>query len=811
MEITSSDKNKPLLPKSENIAVKDEFPFDPSQFSNDLNFNNFSTGKSLFTENPFDRLMYNQTLSSNPMFNPAQFNFLPQFHNIVKSEPSPEMFDKLKWSEYFSNADASPPWSSGSSVSGDTTQVCDPFNSFDFQNDDVSYDSGSFDFSEESVNPSLVNTMDLIVESSNLIPQKRFSDIDIHDNIFVNSYNDSSFHQKGDAEIVLDSLIKQYINSEAIGSTLPDNSSQNLLNPAPTQAAKLSNSSNKSNTSSKKIIAPKSSSLKSKTSPSSVNPSHPLKSIQPLCTPTVIKSEFEVSNVSKPVKAIRKSPCSDFIQPKINSFKKIKIEPLESDPFPETSSTAVNPIPSTPNTSKLTSILPKSKFSTRSLPPGHLFPEPLNNPLLNLPAPSFSNPLENLTNSVEKKQSITTNHFSSPTPKQQLPPRSSESIPSVSRLSASTDQAAAKRQERLIKNRAAALQSRKKRREHMDFLESKVKGLENENNTLKEDLENTKSLLQEAQRQLSSLNLGDSKSLAKTRPYLVKQFKPKEKSSELIHNPNNWIFEAHHSKHNLVSSFIMAVLFSFTMFCIPSTLDTNSSSFGTSSHEIPIQLRSETLSLSKIPSVTSFEIDSGIIKEELDDLDDQDNDSVGNQIMEVVRKSFQELSRKISPSQSVPAVFPSELTCLSYDDNAEELYSKHALELVDHYNHRSKSQSGVIFNKKIVPHWSGSESDKDIEISSTPGSGYNSHEVDLYSNSVKKNSLKLLLPPPKLESQDLESSSDSTSNFFGSQSLGLRDPKSDSIISPVLSDDSEPFSDIEPVDETTLIKVGSTC
>lgn len=87
--------------------------------------------------------------------------------------------------------------------------------------------------------------------------------------------------------------------------------------------------------------------------------------------------------------------------------------------------------------------------------------------------------------------------------------------PIVKQVADDTQKAAtiAKRQERLIKNRAAALLSRKRKREHLTALEDQKNGLSNENNELKERVMQLEKENLELKKKLEAQNNSDSRSI----------------------------------------------------------------------------------------------------------------------------------------------------------------------------------------------------------------------------------------------------------------------------------------------------------
>ncbi|OMJ14873.1 Cyclic AMP-dependent transcription factor ATF-6 alpha [Smittium culicis] len=849
MENVSNDKNKVLLPKAENdIKIKSEFSYGPSiQYGNGLdinqtcnfvasNFSNYEKDASSFNKISLEKLIYSQSVNQNSFTGLNEFSFDQQYNGISNISLAPEGFDKLKWSDYLVNTAASPLWSTESSVSDEAiNSTFGTFSNYDnvFEsiNDEASYQGSSFDFSDETSTGNVVNTIDLIVSSNDPFSQKseNYCDNSNTDNIYTN-YRDQAYSHKADAEIVLDSLIKQYINSEAISNIAPSQNSQlasktkldlndsfgSVVNESsnssvtPTQNQKVQTKpDSKTQTptrSRKKVIAPRSGIVPVESYVLPNQQSTPFKSIIPFNTPISIKPEFSPSNgekmsVTKSSKFVRKSPCNEPSLSKIQPLKKIRIEPAEKQPsLPDvkpiiaasSSLSSFNPILSQ---SKLTNILPRSNYGS-DLSSSTLAKDKPKQVLMKMSTFDFPE-------TIEKKPIISTPAFSISSISQQIP-ISQQSISSGNRIQTNTDQAAAKRQERLIKNRAAALQSRKKRREHMDFLELQVKGLETENANLKKDLDDTMTLLEETRKQLNALKIEKDKNSKaqsvdlKVETEITKRNssnylspKPKDrchKNSDPIHGSNNWSFEVH-SKQNFVGSVIMAVLFSFTMFCIPNSLDSNSSQFGTSSHDMPIQINKGTLSLTQIPSMSGFEMDSGRVQLEdqlLEIEGDNDDKLSGKQIMERVRKSFQEMSRKIVPSQSVPSMFPSELTSISYDENNEDLFGKNALKLVDCYSHSPKSISLTSDDNKIIAHWVSNDSDSTIKFRLVDDIADSPAEVNVNENNaeINQSTVKLILPAQtQSKKQDLDVKAiklKDQSNDLYTLTLGLRPSKSES-------------------------------
>ncbi|OMJ18622.1 Cyclic AMP-dependent transcription factor ATF-6 alpha [Smittium culicis] len=863
MENVSNDKNKVILPKAENdIKIKSEFSFGPSiQYGNGLdinqacnfvtnNFSNYEKDASSFNKISLDKLIYSQSINQNSFTGLNEFSFDQQYNGISNSSLAHEGFDKLKWSDYLVNTAASPLWSTESSVSDEAiNSTFGTFSNYDnvFEsiNDEASYQGSSFDFSDETTSGNVVNTIDLIVSSNDpfALKSENYCDNSNTENILAN-YRDQAYSHKADAEIVLDSLIKQYINSEAISNIAPSQHSQLASKPKHDLNDSFGSIINESSSSSvtstqnpkvqtkpeskaqtptrskKKVIAPRSGivPVESYVLPNQLNT--PFKSIIPFNTPISIKSEFNPSNgekisVAKSSKFVRKSPCNEPNLSKIQPLKKIRIEPAEKQPsLPDvkpiiaasSSLSSFNPILSQ---SKLTNILPRSSYGN-DLSSSNIAKDKPKQVLMKMSTFDFPEP-------IEKKPIISTPSFSISSISQQIP-ISQQSISSGNRIPTNTDQAAAKRQERLIKNRAAALQSRKKRREHMDFLELQVRGLETENANLKKNLDDTMTLLEETRKQLNALKIeNDTNSKAqsvdlKVDTKIAKQNssnylspKPKErfqKNSDLIQGSNNWSFEVH-SKQNFVGSVIMAVLFSFTMFCIPNSLDSNSSQFGTSSHDMPIQINKGTLSLTQIPSMSGFEMDTSRVQleDELLEIEGGDDKLSGKQLMERVRKSFQEMSRKIVPSQSVPSMFPSELTSVSYDENNEDLYGKNALKLVDCYSHPPKSISLTSNDDKIIAHWVSNDSDSTIKFRLVDDIADRSIKDITKENHPEFNqsTVKLILPAQtQNKKQDLDVKAiklkDQGSDLY-TLTLGLRPSKSES--DHIASFTTKPNFDIE--------------
>ncbi|PVV02588.1 hypothetical protein BB560_002954 [Smittium megazygosporum] len=205
-----------------------------------------------------------------------------------------------------------------------------------------------------------------------------------------------------------------------------------------------------------------------------------------------------------------------------------------------------------------------------SLPPQNT---PLNTGLAN-PRPSISTPVRN-------------------------PPTGSKYIANLSEI-------AAKKQAKLAKNRASATRSRNRRREHLLFLEKKVVELESENSDLKSQIAGTKQLLEQVQEQIKGIFIGvkdqkaeisvsESNSTNSKSNSFSKSFdmnlqgkhknelsivKHKDLGSKRALNNSSGFFDSHHARPHIMNSVLMAVLFSFTLFCFPNQIEKNIPSVG---------------------------------------------------------------------------------------------------------------------------------------------------------------------------------------------------------------------------------------
>ncbi|KAJ1918819.1 hypothetical protein H4219_002358 [Mycoemilia scoparia] len=142
--------------------------------------------------------------------------------------------------------------------------------------------------------------------------------------------------------------------------------------------------------------------------------------------------------------------------------------------------------------------------------------------------------------------------------------------------------AAQKRQDRLIKNRAAALLSRKRKREHLESLESTVKVLTEENEELKKKVQELEQQLAQETKENSALKI----KLA-THDNPVKSSSHTESISKntakQIWTPPSMHSTVNHKNHRVLGNMLIPVIFSFGIFCLLSNYH-HQSSFSSESY-----------------------------------------------------------------------------------------------------------------------------------------------------------------------------------------------------------------------------------
>ncbi|PWA03277.1 hypothetical protein BB558_000602 [Smittium angustum] len=655
--------------------------------------------------------------------------------NLASIENDFEISEKLDWSRYLeTTANASPLWSTGSSVSDDISYV--PCNltdasqqSFSHSPNSIVYGSNMIDYSTDN-NTNLINTVDLIMPLDATELHQSDSTYSNNDLInkaceFSDNYHQTPFfHTKSDIDNSLDSLINQYINTEALGNS-NQLSQQNMeivknsLFPSETtlfktknffspigldnsgciQPALITNNTEKfskklQNASNTSRLTPKTSSnkesdlsqlkkaLQSK-STNSLSNIAPLIKAEPgtdiisehantnAFTNSTTNQQKSISKHQKKPSLVRKNLPKELEATYESSTKKIKVEPTtdckhqsrdsspKSNSVQDTLNLNLNLNQTSGSASKFTNILPRADLNQE--PPKPAKQEQVTSKF------SLIRPLNYETNSKTTDNSVLSEPLkyslsnSGPTSNIQVKPMIG------SKQQATPDQVAAKRQERLIKNRAAALQSRKKRREHMDFLEQKVNDLEDENTDLKKKVQETEALLKLVQEQLSALRIETESSKANSttndnssnKLELSKVKTNVNKSINIISIQPDGHFENQHPKQTFVGSVLMAVLFSFTIFCFPSPLDSQTPKFThsgiDSTHHIPES--SEIISCLGNNSFDKKLSSAQLISKHNSD----EKHSSQKHIISHVRKSIREFTRHIVPSSPSPLVLPNEL------------------------------------------------------------------------------------------------------------------------------------------------------
>ncbi|OMH81546.1 hypothetical protein AX774_g4996 [Zancudomyces culisetae] len=250
-----------------------------------------------------------------------------------------------------------------------------------------------------------------------------------------------------------------------------------------------------------------------------------------------------------------------------------------------------------------------------------------------------------------------------------------------SRQNVTPEQVAAKRQERLIKNRAAALLSRKKRREHMDNLELSVRRLEEENKQLRLRLEETEGLLEKINEQKQEQEQGQEQGQEQEQKNEQEQ-KPKFKPE--IHTGKNEVvqkclfvenehsqseFDPHAPRQKFVGSVLMAFLFSITMLCMPQTFEPTVSRLSSTGDHTTLNFpTSPTLCLR--PSLSpALENRLNTLIECKQQQQQQQQQPNAPQLMIRMCRSISEFTKRVIPKSPVQIALPATPNCSSYIDS----------------------------------------------------------------------------------------------------------------------------------------------
>ncbi|PVU95051.1 hypothetical protein BB561_002080 [Smittium simulii] len=656
-------------------------------------------------------------------------------NNIQNSNLSDFTFEKQslsKLSQNFAEAHPnSPLWSTESTASEESSQ-------FQHKNTDLPFSISSetspkdhdyLSFQNSNCWNDAANSMGLNVDVGDSLSSKSNSlfDMGLIDKINPMSlnYSHSNIMDTIDSQMTLDTLINEYINVEAMGPLNNSNlglATSNLINKNTLESKPLEGSNlatntllDKKNTLTNSFslykntinvpfvdVKPKindfstqgSNIIKSQITENSQysiksissSESIPKKTHRPVASkPQTLEIEIKPSlnnNLAQKsrFKQARKMTTNNSVAVSCDKIaKKIK---TENDPnnsiFTNKSDTlpylAQHQLPLGTHP-RFTNILPKAGF---------LLPNTAQSPAANfnnINCFTSQNMDMNSTESIKKQDSITNidnKPFIHPVSIQSsvgIPPVQISKPNVLSKQQVAPDQVAAKRQERLIKNRAAALQSRKKRREHMDYLEKKVADLESENFELKSKISNTDSLLQNVQGQLSELilknkNLKESKNNSDIKesiedttipPTDLNTYLAKKKPSNLkMISTQPSFFDSPNSKQNLVNSVLMAVLFSFTLLCIPNAIEPHLQHFGTGSHESSFQSYNDLPLQPHIPiSKLEPEINQMILKDDESFLKNFDPNS---QKAVTIYKSIVSLTTKLASSIYLPILLSKNLS-----------------------------------------------------------------------------------------------------------------------------------------------------